>query len=256
MTVWNPARELHTLIENALHVNQEISAEQAWKQLFSITELPDLLLVLDAVIKLPRQVRTFVDCLDNDDQDQELLLQGLDEIDILLRTQQLSLPWGNVAARLENLRVPRVNLLHAASAIRRGGLEVALEDEEIEELLRQLSQLIQDLEASTLPRNLRQLLVSQLRAVELSLLRIGALGPEYAAENIDHVLGTLVRIDDVTDLPQEPLEATVKWLRRAVVVVNIVRIILGIKYGHDLGTHLPSWFPPPELPTGHGGGGQ
>jgi hypothetical protein len=253
VTVWNPARELHTLIENGLHVSQDISAEQAWKQLFSVSDLPDLLLVLDAVIKLPRQVRTFVECLDNDDE--ELLLAGLGEIDALLRTQQLSLPWGNVAARLENLHVPRVNLLHAASAIRRGNLEVALEDEEIEELLRELSLLIQNLESSTLPRNLRQLLVSQLRAVELSLLRIEALGPEYAAENIDHVLGTLVRIDDISDLPQEPLEATVKWLRRAVTVVNIVRLILGVKYGHDLGSHLPSWFPPPELPPGHKKGG-
>jgi hypothetical protein len=247
MTIWNPAQELHQLLETGLGIKPELSAEQAWKELFSVNDLPDLLLVLDAVIKLPHQVRTFIEYLERDDQ--ELLLTGLDDIDILLRTQQLSQPWGQVTSRLENLAVPRINLRHAASAIRQGNLEVSLQDDEISDLLDDLRVLIQDLEASALPKNLRQLLVAQLRDVETSMLRIATLGPEYAAENIDHVLGTLVRIEDTTDIPQEPLDATVKWLRRAVAVVNIVRVILEIKgIGHSLGTHLPTWFPPPELP--------
>lgn len=252
MTAWNPARELHDLLERSLAISPNISTEQAWKELFSITTLEDLLVVLRAVIELPRQVRFLVENSGRDDQ--EILLMGLSQIEDVLISQQLAQNWTAVASRLEALQVARSTLRHAASAIRYAKLEANLDGDEIEELKDGLKDLVRQVRESQLPTNLRELLIAQLTDVETALTRIDVLGPENASRNIDKVIGTLVRIPADETLPSEPLQSLAKWLKRASFAVSVARLVFGIKgISHGLSDALPPWLDMPELPPGNDG---
>lgn len=201
----NPAGRLHDLLSAARHQNPRENARKAWAAVFGIE--PDdtgtLLKMLADLIDLAHETKVSIQRLD--DVNHQLHLKPFKKIEALLSQLNLEASWESSMNYLDEPTL--YGLQFSADRLSRASGFTQIGNDDILSLRKQIEELVNSVVDSSLPQELKLLLLRNLEAIRHALLAYRVRGIEGLQEEVERSVGSILlhRSDIVAskDKPEE-----------------------------------------------------
>lgn len=186
----NPAGRLYDILDLARHQNPKQPARKAWGAVFEVE--PDdtgtLLQMLADLLKLVHETKAAIQCLNNVDQD--LHLRPFRKIEALLSSINLDATWENWQKQIDETTL--YGLQFSADKLSRISGFSQVDSDEIAKLRALVEELFNTVIDSTLPDELKLLLLRNLESIRLSLAAYRVRGIEGVNQEIERALGSVL----------------------------------------------------------------
>lgn len=191
----NPAGRLHDILTAATKANTNSPLRVVWGQALGCgnQDSAELMRLWSELIGLTREAKAAIKNLE--DLDETLFLAPFTNIEALLTKVNFDQRWNEVKAYLNPETM--LGLRYGADRLKReGGGTTQLNIDQVTTLTGELDTILERVLDSDLPHKLKQLFVRNLEQLRQALLCLRLSGAEGLEQEIDRVLGSLLRHKD------------------------------------------------------------
>lgn len=204
----NPAGRLHDILSEALDTNAG-KVRNAWAKVFDLepNDTGRILYQLGQLIQLIEKAKDAVADLPNHDHD--LYLQPLHELASVFSYIALDETWNEFRQRVDKSTMR--SLAFCADALGVHSRETELPASMLAGLQARAEQLIEEMLASELPQELKELVISNLELVRSALLNYRLHGSEGLRHAMDINIGTVIRMASRINTEEQKAQAKKIW---------------------------------------------
>lgn len=190
----NPAGRLHGILTEALPLQANKPARQAWAKVFKIdvSATGKLLYDLAELTELLRLSRERIEQIEGIDHD--LHLQPIEKLEDAFATMNVNAAWNDFKAHLDDATM--VGLAFCANTLSQHYKEGEIEGEALESLLDEAEALRKIVLESDLDERLRAVLVENIESFRHAILQYRIRGAEGLLRAVELSIGALVRWRD------------------------------------------------------------
>ena len=229
----NPAGRLYDILSSVRKQNPKEKSRIAWANVFEIDPNDNSLLLkmLSDVIDLVHETKSSIIILN--DINHELYLEPFDKIEnFVSRIQFLESAWENWRNNIDDVTLVRLQFIDDKLSRTIGYTKIPNDD--IIDLRTQIDKLINDATDSSLPHELKNLLLRNLDAVRYALLSYSIRGIGRLHEEMERSIGSvLLHKEEIKSVNEKPNEGKL-WKRFWELIQKINSIVTLAKNSKDI----------------------
>ncbi|OZB56473.1 MAG: hypothetical protein B7X35_05490 [Halothiobacillus sp. 14-56-357] len=186
----NPAGRLHKILTDALRKNEREQTRKVWASVFGIDENNETEIIrsLLSLQELVQEVHALIE--NNPQSNSGLLLKSFPNLRRAVSAQNLMNPWSSFRVGLDPETITRLEF--CAEFLSGKYSEVSIPREEVEELKKLLSAMVEFAEKSTMPNELKAFVLNQLEELRRGVFDFNIKGACGLRTAMETVIGTTI----------------------------------------------------------------
>lgn len=220
----NPAGRLYDILRQAQGKTEKEPARKVWAEVFGVDSKStgDLLKMLADLIDLAHDAKNAIERLEGIDH--SLYKKPFDRVERCLSKVNLDAPWKACKDELDETTL--LGLQFCSDQLGRATGYASVPSPDFQEILADLSDLTVRVGDSTLPSNLRLLLVRNLEDVRASILAYKIKGLEGVEYEVERGLGSLLLRKEEIQLSQASEESRDVWCSYLVLLERLHKVVV------------------------------
>lgn len=186
----NPAGRLHTILVDALRKNEKDQTRKVWANVFGIEEANETE-IIRSLLSLQELVEEVHSLIENNSQlNSDLFLKSFPNLRRAVSAQNLTNPWSSYKAGLNPETMTRLEFCTEVLSGEYG--ELSITADELEELKKLLSAMVEFAEQSTIPDELKVFVLVQLEQLRRGIFDFKIHGARGIRAAMESVIGTTI----------------------------------------------------------------